>query len=208
MKKIRILIADDHSVVRIGLSTLLSYQKDLSVVGEAENGAKAVAAVRELKPDVVIMDLVMPELTGVEATRAIRTDSPGTKVLILTSFGSSADAANAVAAGASGVIMKDSANQELIAAIRTVAAGGTAFSADVRLPAEDDEGAAALTERQLAILQSAARGLSNREIALQFDISKDMVKHHLSAVFAKLGAATRAEAVAIALSRDLLKTPA
>ena len=123
MKKTKILIADDHSVVRIGLSTLLGYQKDLTVVGEAENGEKTVAAARRLKPDVVVMDLVMPGLGGVEATQRIREALPDTKVLILTSFGSSEDAARAIAAGASGVIMKDSANRELIEAIRTVAEG-------------------------------------------------------------------------------------
>ena len=204
MKKIKILIADDHSVVRIGLSTLLGYQKDLTVVGEAENGEKAVAAARRLKPDVVVMDLVMPGLGGVEATQRIREALPDTKVLILTSFGSSEDAARAIAAGASGVIMKDSANRELITAIRTIAEGGKAFSADVCLPSVDEE-TPALTERQLAILQSAARGLSNAEIGLQFGISKDMAKHHLSAVFEKLGAANRAEAIAIALRKHLLK---
>ena len=204
MKKIKILIADDHSVVRIGLATLLGYKKDLTVVGEAENGEEALAATRKLKPDVVIMDLVMPGLNGVEATKAIRTELPDTKVLILTSFGSSEDAARAIAAGASGVIMKDSANRELIEAIRTVAEGGKAFSDDVCLPSVGEE-TPALTERQLAILQSAARGLSNAEIGLQFGISKDMAKHHLSAVFEKLGAPNRAEAIAIALRKHLLK---
>ena len=205
MKKIRILIADDHSVVRIGLATLLKYESDLDIVAEADDGAAALARAKETRPDVAIIDLMMPVMNGVEATRAICRECPETRVLILTSFHDSDDVRQALDAGASGVIAKHADDDELISAIRTVAAGGTACSAEItdalRLASPHDD----LTPRQLDILRSAARGLSNAEIGLQFDITKDMVKAHLKAAFKKLGAANRTEAVTIALRKNLLK---
>ena len=204
MKKIKILIADDHSVVRIGLATLLEYEADMSVVGDSDDGAGAVALAKKLTPDVVIMDLKMPGMDGIEATRQIRESTPQTRVLILTSYGDSEDIGNAVAAGASGVIVKHTANDKLIEAIRTVYWGGSAFSPEVSLSTSSD-GAQAFTERQMDVLSAAARGLQNQDIAKMLGISKDMVKAHLKVIFQKLGAANRAEAVAIAIRKHLLK---
>jgi len=206
MKRITLLLADDHTVVRLGLKALLQFEKDLSVVGDAEDGETAVTLSRKLKPDIVIMDLMMPGIDGVEATRQIRASLPGTKVLILTSFGSSASISDAVAAGASGAIVKHASNEELIDAIRIVADGETVFSPEVDIVPAHDRKIPTLTQRQHDVLHSAARGLKNADIALMLGISKDMVKAHLKVVFRKLGVANKAEAVAVALRENLLKT--
>ena len=204
-QKTKILIVDDHALIRRGFSDLIRYEKDLAVVGEACDGASAVEAAARLRPDVVVMDLVMPIVDGVEATRRIKAEMPETKVMILTTFGTSADVSRAIAAGASGAIMKDASTDEQLAAIRAVAAGGTAFSPGIVQVAQEDP-PPEFTERQQMILESIARGLTNRDIAKMLDISADAVKQHFAAVCSKLGAANRAEAVAIAMKRHLLKT--
>ena len=204
MKKIRILIADDHSVVRIGLATLLEYEADMSVVGDTDDGTGAVALAKKFKPDVVIMDLMMPGMDGTEATRRICEESPQSRVLILTSYGNSAEVGEAIAAGASGVIVKHVANDKLIEAIRTVANGGTVFSPEITSAAPANK-TSFLTERQLNVLSAAARGLQNQDIARMLGVSKDMVKAHMRVIFQKLGAANRAEAVDIAHRNHLLK---
>lgn len=205
MKKISILLADDHTVVRLGLKALLQFENDLSVIGDAEDGKQAVDLAKRLKPDVVIMDLMMPILDGVETTRQIRTALPNTRVLILTSFGSSASISDAVAAGASGAIVKHASNKELIDAIRIVADGETVFSPEVDISPVPEKKITSFTQRQMDVLHSIARGLQNQDIALMLGISKDMVKAHLKVIFKKLGAANKAEAVATALRENLLK---
>jgi len=202
--KTRILIVDDHALIRRGLADLIRYEKDLVVVGEASDGAAAVSAVAEKKPDVVIMDLMMPVMDGVEATRRIRESVPDAKILILTTFGTSADVSRAIAAGASGAIMKDASMEDQLAAIRTVSAGGTVFPPEIARIAQEDP-PPEFTQRQMVILESTARGLTNKDIAVMLGISADAVKQHLQAICAKLGAANRAEAVAIALKKHLLK---
>ena len=203
MKKTRILIADDHSVVRHGLVTLLKYEKDFDVVGEASDGATAVALAKETMPDVAVLDLRMPAMDGVAATRAIRRESPATHVLILTSFHLSDDIARAVAAGAVGVVAKHAADDELISSIRLVAAGKSAFPPEL-VCSREEAPSATLTPRQLEVLQSAARGLSNAEIGTIYGISKDMVKAHMKVILKKLGAANRTEAVTLALRENIL----
>ena len=202
--KTKILIVDDHALIRRGLADLIRYEKDLVAVGEASDGEAAVSAVAEKKPDVVIMDLMMPVMDGVEATRRIRESVPDAKILILTTFGTSADVSRAIAAGASGAIMKDASMEDQLAAIRTVAAGGTVFPPEIARIAQEDP-PPEFTQRQMVILESTARGLTNKDIAVMLGISADAVKQHLQAICAKLGAANRAEAVAIALKKHLLK---
>lgn len=204
MKRIRILVADDHSLVRRGLVNLLKYQKDFSVVGEACNGKEAVEKAVELAPDVVIMDLSMPEMDGVEASRQIHESVQNANILILTTFGTSIDVARAINAGASGAIVKDSDDDTLLAAIRTVAGGGQVFSPEIaaiiKEPLPPD-----LTERQREILEAIVHGQTSDIIASRLGISTDAVNQHINAVRAKLGASTRREAVAIALRKHLLK---
>ena len=205
MKKIRILIADDHMLMRIGLKSMIRYQSDMSVVGEAANGEEAVRLAGELAPDVVIMDLMMPVLDGAEATRRIVSARPETKVIILSSFGSSADMVRALENGAVGAQMKEAPTDDLISAIHAVVDGKRDIAPEIQQYLDAETTAPELTPRQLGILQSVVRGLTNKEIAAQFNLSPISVKKYLSAVFAKIGAANRTEAAAIALRKHLVK---
>ncbi len=204
-KKTTILLVDDHALLRRGLADLIKYEVDLEVIGEAADGEAAIAAAERLNPDVIVMDLMMPVMDGVEATRRIKATMPETKILILTTFGTSADVARAVDAGVSGAIMKDDAMENQLAAIRTAANGGKAFSPVIEKSLGDTPAMPKLTDKQKVILESVTRGLTNRDIATMLGISTDAVKQHLAAIFTKIGAANRSEAVSIALRKHLLK---
>lgn len=201
---LRILIADDHKVVRAGLASILAYEEDFEVVGEAANGQEAVTLARELKPDIVIMDILMPVMDGIEATRRICAAEPSVRVLVLTTDGNPDDLRRALEAGAKGAVLKTVMDDELIARIRKVAAGGQSVSPEVRKLLKTEPPLPPFTERQLAILRLVAKGCSNEEIAKRFDITVSGVKRHLHPVFEKLGATTRTEATALALKRGLL----
>ena len=203
--KVRVLIADDHSVVRMGLASLLGTAKNVEVVGEAFNGDEAVRKALKLRPDVVVMDLVMPRKDGVAATEEILVAAPETKVLILTTFGTSDDIARALKAGATGAIMKSATNRELLAAVQSVAQGRRFVSAEVEGILANDPPIPELSQRQREILESIARGLTNREIATQLDISLESVKSHVKVILEKLEASSRTEAAAIAQRKNLLK---
>lgn len=205
MKKIKILIADDHSVVRIGLSALLSSEPDFDVVGQAKNGRAAVAEAARLRPDIVIMDLMMPVMDGIEATAQIKAKFPEAKVIILTTFSTSDGIVKALESGATGAIFKSAADTDLIKAIRQVSLGKTVISSDIRRLIKDDPPISDLSTRQSEILASIGRGLSNTEIATQLGITPTVVREHTLALFQKLGAANRAEAVGIAMRKHLLK---
>ena len=203
-QKLKLFIADDHSLLRLGLKALFKYEKDFTMVGEAANGRDAVKLVIETRPDVVIMDLMMPVMGGVEATRRIKEALPEAKVLLLTSYGNSADIANAIAAGASGALMKDTSNDELPGLVRRVASGETVFSREIEMSMKDSP--PPLTDKQRDILQYVANGLTSADIARLLGISADAVNQHLTLVCQKLEASNRIEAVAIAISRHLLKS--
>lgn len=203
---IRILLADDHAIVRTGLSFLLGEKDGFIVVGEASDGKEAVAKAVELKPDVVVMDLMMPVVDGATATSHIHDQLPETKVLILTSFGMANDLAKALVNGAAGALLKNSANSELVDAIRAVMEGRRAVSPDIELILANEPPIPDLSARQMQILDSIARGLSNEQIAAQYDLSLGSVKTHIEKLLAKIGAANRAEAASIAIRRHLLKT--
>ena len=205
MDRTKILIADDHAVVRMGLAALLGAEKDFTVVGQSSNGEAAVADADRLAPDVVIMDLMMPKKDGVAATDEIHRAHPGIKIIILTTFSTSDGIARALEVGASGALMKTSEGPELVKAIRAVLAGRQVISEDIRKLFANDPPVRELTPRQLEILEAMSRGLANREIAAQFGIREDVVKQHTITIFAKLGAANRTEAVAIAMRKHLLK---
>ena len=205
MKPIRILLADDHSLLRLGLTTLMKFHKEFEVVGCAENGREAVSLAEKLEPDVIIMDLMMPVMDGVEATKRIHDANPGIRILLLTSFGTSAEVVRAIEAGASGALMKDTPNDDLLSAIRTIASGESVFSPEIKRQIDSASLVPKFTQRQIDILQSVTQGHTNGEIAKQLGISPDCIKKHLIVIFNKLGAANRAEAIAIALRKHLLK---
>ena len=204
-QKIRILIADDHKLMRMGLVSLFNVQKDMTVAGEAEDGEQAIRMASELRPDIVIMDLMMPKVNGADATAAILSENPKIGIVVLSSFSNSFDMARAISNGARGAQAKESPTEDLIAAIRTVASGGSALAPEIVKSMKSNPPPPPLTEKQMAILRSVTRGLSNQDIAVQFGISPVSVKKHLSVIFTKLGVATRAEAASIALQKHLLK---
>ena len=204
-RKIKVLIADDHAIVRYGLNSLFSAQKDMTVVGQAKNGEEAVRLALSERPDIVIMDLVMPKMDGAEATVEIKAKSPETKVLLLTSFGSYEGVRRALAAGAEGAILKTAEDETLVPTIRRVFKGEKVISPDIQSQMADNPPIPKLTQRQLDILDGVARGLSNGDIAKMQSVSMPMVRDQLNVIFHKIGAANRAEAVAIALRKHLLK---
>ena len=202
MKKIKVLIADDHALLRLGLKALFRLERDFIVVGEAANGQEAVRLACDTHPDVVVMDLMMPVMGGVEATRQIKAQLPETKVVLLTSYGNSADIANAVSVGASGALMKDTPNDELPKLVRMIADGKTVFSPEIEQGLQDAP--PPLTDRQKEILQFVANGCTSADIGKLLSISTDAVNQHITIACSKLGAANRSEAVAIAAHRGIL----
>ena len=202
--KIRILLADDHLVVRMGLAAIIGIEKDLELAGEAGNGQDAVRLAAELNPDIIIMDLMMPQMDGVEATEQIFRQNQDAKILILTTFGGSDDLKRALDAGALGAMVKDSAHAELIDAIHATARGERTLSPSIRSQLKTSYSTPNLTPRQLEILSYVAKGLNNREIAPLIGIGPDCVKAHLKTAFARLGAASRSEAVALAVHAKLI----
>ena len=204
-QKIRILIADDHLIVRTGLTALLGTEKDLEVVGQAKNGIEAVSEAARLKPDIVIMDLQMPKKDGVTATAEIAANTPSARVILLTTFGTSDGIAHALSAGAKGAILKNTDNAELARAIRQVAKGGEFISSEIRQQLSADPPVSQFTPRQRDILAAMVRGLTDRDISRLLGIRQDGVNDHVRAILKKIGAANRTEAVAIALRKHLLK---
>ena len=205
MSKIRILIADDHMLMRMGITALVNSTKDMTIIGEARNGRQAVELADSLKPDVIIMDLMMPEMLGSEATRLIHEAHPEIRTVILTTYGTSVELAKAVTNGAVGVLLKDKVDLDLVSTIRFVVAGNQVVPTRLLEQIEQDKALSKLTDRQLEILASVAQGQSNADIALQFGLSEITVKKHLSAIFSRLGVANRSEAVALALRKQMLK---
>jgi DNA-binding NarL/FixJ family response regulator len=208
MTPIRIVIADDHPVFRAGLEGLLSGQEDLQVVGEAANGREAVDMVRRASPDVLLVDLQMPELDGVHAIREIRSVAPRTRILVLTTYDSDGDILRAVEAGATGYLLKDTPREELFKAIRATARGESVLSPTVasklvgraRTPVDRS-----LSAREIEVLRLVARGTSNKIIGKELRISEATVKTHLLHIFAKLAVDDRTAAVTAAMERGVLR---
>jgi len=203
----RVLLADDHSMIRQGIRVYLE-SKDINIVGEAINGLQAVEMTAQLKPDVVIMDIHMPELTGIEATRRILFNNPDIRILVLTAYDTPAYVHALLDAGADGFILKTAEFDELYRALHEVAVGRTAFDDDImaKIAQSDDEPqpVETLTKREIEILTHVGYGKTNKEIGKQLFISDRTVQGHLKNVYAKLGVTTRTEAVTIGLQHGLI----
>jgi DNA-binding NarL/FixJ family response regulator len=210
---IRLLVADDHPVVRDGLVAMLSTQPDLVVVGEAATGAEAVERAAALAPDVILLDLEMPGMDGVEALRQIRAARPDAPVIVFTAFDTDERIVSAVRAGAQGYLLKGAPRDELFKAIRVVSEGGSLLQPVVaskllqhmsQQTTERETSADSLTEREMEVLKLLAQGKTNKEIAAALVISERTVKFHVGSILSKLGAGNRTEAVTIAAQRGLV----
>lgn len=204
MKKIRVLLADDHLVVRMGIASILSFEKDIEVVGETDNGMDAVRLARELKPDVVLMDLKMPRLGGADATVQIHSADSSIKILILTTFGSSAELKKAMDGGATGALIKNSSQNEIIDAIRMVASGRRVISGEIQHSIEDLGSVPEMSQRQLEILNLVAKGFSNKEIAKILGVSLETVKDHVKKILLRMDVTSRTEAASLAVNMQLV----
>ncbi|MBN1992242.1 MAG: response regulator transcription factor [Anaerolineae bacterium] len=220
-ERIRLLLADDHAVVRAGTRELLERQPDLHIVGEAVDGEEAVQLTHELQPDVVVMDVRMPKISGVEATRRIKAEHPDVRVLVLTAHDDDEYVFALLQAGANGYLLKTAEIDELVKAIRTVAAGQSALAPSVAgkvvaqfaggksLPdilGHTQDQYSGLTERELGILRLVGKGLSNKQIGKELFISDRTVQAHLSNIFSKLGVNSRTEAVMYAVRSGWITT--
>lgn len=205
---IRLLVVDDHPVVRAGLEGMLSRQPDFEVVGEAADGREAIELAGRLRPDVVLMDLRMPEMEGVAAIEEIKVQRPETHVLVLTTYDSDADILRAVEAGATGYLLKDSPREELYEAVRAAAQGKVLFApavADKLMRRIREPRRETLSRREIEVLGLVQWGLSNKEIARNLHVSEATVKTHLIHIFKKLGVEDRTAAVSVALERGILR---
>ena len=201
---IRVLIADDHAVVRQGLRTFLDLQEDIEVVGEAADGAQALAAVAELEPDVVVIDLVMPNVDGIEVIRRLKEGASATRAIVLSSFIEDDKLFPAVRAGAAGYLLKDVQPQELVAAIRTVHAGGSLLHPAVAARLMKEIASDPLTPREREVLALIGRGMPNKLIARELDVAEKTVKAHVSSILAKLGVTDRTQAALFAVREGLV----
>jgi DNA-binding NarL/FixJ family response regulator len=202
---IRVVVVDDHAVITDGLSNLLALQPDIEVVGTANDGGSAVAFCSDLQPDVVLMDMSMPDMTGVEATRRIRSEIPTTQVIILTSFVDRKMVNDAVAAGASGYLLKSIGSADLAQAIRSAAQGQATLSAEALSHLTADRSSeSTLTKRELDVLRGMSQGRTNKQIAADLFLSPGTVRVHVSNILAKLGVENRTAAASHALSHGLL----
>ena len=203
-KPIRVLIADDQSLVRRGLVAILNMEDGIRVVGEAANGLQAIEMWRKLKPDVVLMDLRMPELGGLDALRKMHVEDPTVAVIVLTTFDHDEDVYSCLRAGAKSYLLKDVQPEELFRCIRAVKAGEGYLQPKIAAKLVQRVGEGTPTEREIQILQLLAEGKSNKAIGLSLHISESTVKSHLKSLFAKLDVTSRAEATALAARRGLV----
>ena len=201
---IRVLCVDDHALVRKGIASILANESDMQMVGEASTGREAVQKYKELHPDVVLMDLRMPEMTGIDATREIRKDDPEAKIIALTSYDGDQDIYRAIEAGVRGYILKEMVHTKVLDAIRTVQAGKRLMPAEVAERLSEYFPQVALTPREVEVLSYVAKGLANKEIAHKLGTASGTVKMHVQNILAKLGASDRTHAVTIALERGIL----
>jgi DNA-binding NarL/FixJ family response regulator len=203
-RRIRVLCVDDHPLVRKGIAAILANEPTMSLVGEAQNGRDALASYRELRPDVVLMDLRMRDMGGIEATRAILDEFPQARIIALTSYDGDQDIYRALEAGVRGYLLKESVHTDVVKAIASVHAGRRLISPDVAERLSEYLPHAALTERETEVLGFVAAGLSNKEIAGRLGTASGTIKMHVQNVLQKLEASDRTHAVAIAIRRGIL----
>jgi DNA-binding NarL/FixJ family response regulator len=201
---IRILVAEDHLVARVGVSTIVNMQPDMSVVAEASNGQQAVEMYRQYLPDVALLDIRMPVMTGVEAALAIRRDHPHARMIALTTYGGDEDIRRALAAGVQAYLTKDVLHDELIKAIRAVHSGHTYLPAAVAAALAAQMPRPDLSARELQVLELIVRGLANKQIAYSLSIAEHTVKNHVKNILSKLGVQDRTQAATAAIQRGII----
>jgi len=207
-KGIRVLCVDDHPIVREGIAAMMENEDDVVSVGEAADGKAAIELYRKLKPDVVVMDLRMPELGGLEATIQIRREFPAARIIVLTTYEGDEDIHRALDAGARGYLLKDSVRRELLQSIREVYAGQRHISGTAATRLAEHTPRMSLSPRELEVLQLIAEGLRNKEIGAKLDIAEDTVKIHIKHIFGKLEVIDRTEAVVAASRRGFIRLDA
>ena len=202
---IRILVVDDHQLIRVGIATLLVPESDMKLVGEASNGREAIAKYRECRPDVTLMDLQMPEMSGFDAIVAIRDEFPEARIIVLTTYVGDVQAQRAMKAGAQGYVLKNLLHKELLETIRAVYRGRKAMAAEVAADVAQHTGEELLTPKEIDVLRLIAAGNANKEIAAQLSVTEETVKSRVKNILDKLGANDRTHAVTIGLKRGFIE---
>jgi DNA-binding NarL/FixJ family response regulator len=202
--RIRVLVVDDHPVLRDGIASVVEGQPDMTIAGEATNGAEAIERYRTLRPDVTLMDLQMPEMDGTDAIRLIRNEFPLARIVVLTTYAGDVEAQHALEAGASGYLLKSTPRSDLLEAIRVVHAGRRHIPPAIAVEIAEHRGDQELTDRERDVLQRVAAGRSNKIAADELGISEETVKTHMKSILAKLAASDRTHAVTIATKRGIL----
>jgi DNA-binding NarL/FixJ family response regulator len=202
---IRILVVDDHQLIRVGIATLLVPESDMKLVGEASNGREAIAKYRECRPDVTLMDLQMPEMSGFDAIVAIRDEFPEARIIVLTTYVGDVQAQRAMKTGAQGYVLKNLLHKELLETIRAVYRGRKAMAAEVAADVAQHTGEELLTPKEIDVLRLIAAGNANKEIAAQLSVTEDTVKSRVKNILDKLGANDRTHAVTIGLKRGFIE---
>ena len=202
--RIRVLAVDDHLLLRKGIAALIEEEQDLLLVGEAATGQKAVECFRELRPDVTLMDLQLPDISGIDAIATIRQEFPKARIVVLTTYRGDIQALRALQAGASGYLLKTMIRKDLLDTIRAVHSGRRYVPPEVAAELAEHIAMEQLSEREIEVLKMAARGVSNKNIAAELQVTERTVKGHMSSILSKLGANDRTHAVTIALRRGFL----
>jgi DNA-binding NarL/FixJ family response regulator len=203
-KPIRILTVDDHALLRRGIRALIGAESDMQLVAEASTGREGIEAFRTHRPDITLMDLQMPDMTGVEAIIAIRGEFPQARIIMLTTYSGDVQVVRALKAGARAYLLKGDVNKELLATIRAVHAGLKRVPAEVASSLAEHAGEDELTEREIGVLRLIAAGNANKEIAAQLELAEDTIKRHVTNILSKLGANDRTHAVTIGLKRGII----
>jgi DNA-binding NarL/FixJ family response regulator len=203
-RTIRILTVDDHQLLREGIAAVLDSQPDMVLIGQADTGREAIESFRDLRPDVTLMDLRMPDMNGLEAITAIRSEFPNARIIVLTTYAGDVQAASALKAGAAGYLLKNLVRRELLETIRAVHAGKRRVPPEIATEIAEHVADDTLTEREIDVLRRVAAGKSNKRIAAELDISEGTVKTHMKSILPKLDASDRTHAVTIALKRGIL----